>query len=618
MARLLIPTRNRPTSLSSVIGFLERFYPGTEVIVADGSSDAFAEANRAAMTAPERRGLVEYRRYPYEMPLHARILDVLGDIDDPFIVMGSDDDYPFMDTLARAEERLVARPAAATAMGAKLSFTMYGPQEVTAQLIVSRMIAGPDVRSRAIAFSRWPFSTTYAVTRREVLIERFERAQQIFLTGFYDFGVGLHDAACGDIVALPEFCFVMTRNFTHSYLRREGYLNFVHRADEVLKQHAFLVEDLVRRGGLSAEEARHLADELYERKIVGGRFSARRNFQASAAYTNELVQAEIGLFENVFRAGTAEREAYADRLGFILEALAATSGSDDNRGEDKEVETLDRQMEAGRAAASRGEVPSQAYTRYRGGKRYRDPFKLVRRVDPATLTWIDDGASGLHILVLGESFGAAGARFSPAAARGENDVWSLVAGRLAGASGPAAVHVSSPPREGAAIEDWQAGAADALAALAGPSGEGAMPPQFVVWNVGGAAGEGYEATFDSVHEALAEALPDAAILVCRSAAGEAVRAAQEAIIGRYANTLPGPDLALCRRLAGSGEGAADSELLATLLFEALREPVRAWQRAQSAQVPPLRPRSGRGRRSRGGRVRGGGGPRRRSPDAPTD
>ena len=51
MARLLIPTRNRPTSLMSVIAFLERFHPGTRVIVADGSADSYAHENRIAMLA---------------------------------------------------------------------------------------------------------------------------------------------------------------------------------------------------------------------------------------------------------------------------------------------------------------------------------------------------------------------------------------------------------------------------------------------------------------------------------------------------------------------------------------------------------------------------------------
>ncbi len=619
MARLLIPTRNRPTSLMSVIGFLERFYPGTRIIVADGSADGFAAENRANMEAGERGGLVEYRRYPYEMPLFERILDVLRDIDDPTVIMGSDDDYPFMDVLERAERRLVAQPGVVSAMGAKLSFTMFGPEQVVAQIIIARTLAAPEVKARCAAFARWPFSTTYAVTRREVLIERFERARTVFLTGFYDFGVGLHDAACGQILALPEFCFAVTRNYTHSYLRADGNLNFVHRAGEVLKMRGFIVADLVARGGLPLEEAEAMADEMLERKIVGGRFSARRNFEKTGVYTKDQVQAQIALFEKVFRPGTAERAAHRDRLAFIMDALAATSASRDNYGEDKKVDTLDRQMETGRTADEREAVPDQAYTRYWNGRRYRDPINLTRRVDPDRLVWIDDPGTRLDILALGAGFGEAAVEGAPAASLGRETLWPHLAQRFAGGAVWAEIGVWHPADGSGTIDRWGEGG-PALAALERwlpHLAEREEPPQFVLWHVAGGATDAaaqarYEATFDAVHGLVGTALPDASWLIFRTGADDAPeRAAQEAIIERYGNTLAGPD-------THRGGGTDDAAGFAGLVFDALRDPARIWQRAQSALVPTLRPRSGR---SAGRKAHAARGVRRGTPppsDGPTD
>lgn len=594
MARLLIPTRNRPTSLMSVIGFLERFYPGTRIIVADGSADGFAAENRANMEAGARGGLVEYRRYPYELPLFERILRVLRDIDDPTIIMGSDDDFPFMDVLERAERRLLAQPGAVSAMGAKLSFTMFGPAQVVAQIIIARTLGAPDVKARCAAFARWPFSTTYAVTRREVLIERFERAGTVFLTGFYDFGVGLHDAACGQVLALPEFCFAVTRNYTHSYLRADGNLNFVHRAGEVLKVRGFIVADLVTRGGLPQEEAEAMADEMLERKIVGGRFSNRRNFEKSGVYTKDQVQAQIALFENVFRPGTTERAAHRDRLAFIMEALSATSASRDNHGEDKKVDTLDRQMEAGRAAEVREAVPDQPYTRYWNSRRYRDPINLTRRVDPDRLVWIDDPGAQLDILALGDGFGEAAAEGALAASLGRETLWPHLARRFEGGTVWAELGVWHPSDVGGTIDQWgEDGTARAalerwLPRLAARE----EPPQFILWHVAGGGADApaqarYEKIFDAVHALLGTALPEASWLVFRTGAeGAPERAAQEAIIERYGNTLAGPDTF---RAGETGDPARSADLV----FDALRDPARAWQRAQSALVPPLRPRSGR-------------------------
>lgn len=345
MARLLVPTRNRPTSLASVIAFLERFYPGTEVIVADGSSEHFADANERAMTDPGRAVRIEYRRYPYELPLFDRLLDVLGSIDDPLVIMASDDDFPLMENLAKAEALIEERPEAVTAMGAKLSINLMGPGEFAASLRVSRSIAAPAPVQRCQNFTRWPFSTTYSVTRRTHLIERFERARQVFFTGFYDFGVGLHDAARGEIITVPEFGFVITRHYAQSSSRPEGPLDFIHRADELLTMIGFLARDLEETAGLERAEAQAVAEDIYHRKIAGGRAATRRGFEDSPVFRNFEVQSEVQAFETVFSPSAPARETYGARLRVIVDAMNAAVSSSDDAGEALTAPTFDRQMQ---------------------------------------------------------------------------------------------------------------------------------------------------------------------------------------------------------------------------------------------------------------------------------
>ncbi|MEM8662880.1 MAG: TIGR00180 family glycosyltransferase [Pseudomonadota bacterium] len=544
MARLLIPTRNRPTSLASVVGFLERFYPATRLIVADGSTDAFAQENRAAMTDPARKIEIDYRRYPYEMGLFDRLLDVLNGIDDPTIVMASDDDYPLVDALDRAEAALHENPAAVTAMGAMLALSNPRPDEFRASLTVSRSIHQADAKRRCTLFSRWPFPTTYAVARREQLIKRYERAREVFLTGFFDYGVGLHDAACGQIIALPEFTFVATRNYNHSYLRPDGPLHFIRRADEVMRLVAFCRQDLEAHGGLSPEEADETARHLFPTKIVGTRVSTRQAFEASVFAQDPTILAQTTLYERVFRAGTAEHAAHGDRLRFIVDGMREAVASHDNSGDPARVGSLDAQMKgigtAGadavgseadgtHSAADRGEVDGfeAARSRAAGGEtasdeeaggdalgggrnRFLNPLNFAKTIDPESLTFVADHGAGhgdaVHILALGQSNLAshgAGLRRSeagtalvdgvrrpladpvPGGTGLGGSIWPILADKMAANGTLGNLLLSLRAVGGTTVGEWSTGGApfEDLAAVL-PKLAQDNPPEFIVWHQG--------------------------------------------------------------------------------------------------------------------------------------
>lgn len=344
MARLLIPTRNRPSSLASVIAYIERFSPGTEVIIADGSEDGFADRNRKMVQEKGGAVALDYRRYAYEMPFFDRLLDVLRGESDPFIIMGSDDDYPLLDALKRAERRLIATPNAVTALGATLKLSLRARDDVAIGMSVSRPLSSKTPLTRANIFSLRSFSTTYAVTAREHLIERYERAKRVFLPGFFDFGVGMHDALSGQVISVPEFTYLATRNFNHSYLRPSERYAFMKRQDEFGTLQGIIAGDLQRTTDLRSADADERAAYLIGRRIVevmGGaplQGGSIRNLRE-----DPTVEAQVQAFFNLFSADTDTRAGMIDRVRFVVEALNSVAASDDNAGEANTVASLEAQ-----------------------------------------------------------------------------------------------------------------------------------------------------------------------------------------------------------------------------------------------------------------------------------
>src|SRR5213083_1998891 len=124
MAKVILPTRNRPTSLAGVLAFLRTYYPHTQVIVADGSNDACKQMNRRMIAELADKPVVDYRPYDYEMHFFDRILDVLKSESDPYFIMGSDDDFPMMGVFDRAQAFLMSNLDYSTALGSTIHLTL--------------------------------------------------------------------------------------------------------------------------------------------------------------------------------------------------------------------------------------------------------------------------------------------------------------------------------------------------------------------------------------------------------------------------------------------------------------------------------------------------------------
>ena len=346
MTPLLIPTRNRPTALSNVLRYLARFHNFTQVIIADGSNDSYKNLNRQTVEALKHDLAIDYRPYPADLPLFDRLLDVIGGESSEFVIIGSDDDYPMMDTLGEAEAFLIEKKDYSVAVGMLVSLILDSPTALKAHLFLARAIVNDFPHKRAREFAQWPFQTTYAVTRRDVLIERYKRARKLFVTGFHDFSVGIHDCMHGKIHALPKIGFIRTKNYAHSYLKPEDDLIFLRRSDEVLRIVDQITEDLMQSGGFNPGGAKAMSEAFITHRIaelVGRPIHQTEGFELTPMYRNRTVQRQFEIFDTLFKKDTQVRREYEEKLTYILSALKANAQSDDNKGEQKKNETLESQ-----------------------------------------------------------------------------------------------------------------------------------------------------------------------------------------------------------------------------------------------------------------------------------
>lgn len=348
MAKILIPSRNRPESLGKILGYLARFYPQTEVIIANGSSTEYIAKYNQMIKAFDGKLSIEHRTYDVDFPFFDRILDVLENIDDEFVIMGADDDYPIIDIMEKGEAFLNKNPDYYTAMGSIIHLTYKPDGKISARLGHARSIMNASPQQRVKMFAQWPFSTTYAVTRREHLIERYKRARTMFLANFFDFVVGIHDCLMGKFKAYGDIGYICTRHARHSYLRADDQLVYLRRSKEVLKLVDLFRDDLMKYADCSKEIAQREAIWLIRRRIehlAGVQPHGREGFASTKMFQEAVIQQQYDEFHGLFTSGHTIRESMIDRVQFIVDALKDQAvNSTDNQGEATSYETLNEQM----------------------------------------------------------------------------------------------------------------------------------------------------------------------------------------------------------------------------------------------------------------------------------
>ncbi len=332
--KIVLPTRNRPTALQGALGYYERFYPTADLLIADGSSDRFKQANQDVI---DKAGVdVDYQPYDEEMPFFERLLTVITALDDELLAIGADDDFPMPETLEKAERRLLATPDAVCASGHLIHLDVLKDGTGIARLDDVRTIAADGVAQRFRRFSASRFTTYYGVARRSLLVARYEFLMSWNVPGFFDYSVGLNDLAHGKFIAIPQLGHLCTRNRTHSYFRPNQPQVYLREAARLLDFRQRLLDRLAAPDGCEPDEAHRIVSTILDRMVASAAAAPPQRlagFTQAYPYNTDLAAQARQQFADLFHEGTEERKRYADRLAFIGECVQRSIASADNDGE---------------------------------------------------------------------------------------------------------------------------------------------------------------------------------------------------------------------------------------------------------------------------------------------
>lgn len=344
MAKILIPTRNRPESLGHVLEYMSRFYPGQSVIIADGSTEEYKAHYRNLLNNHQFDLDIDYQPFDEKISIFDRLLTVLKKLEDDLVIIGSDDDYPVLDVLREGENFLNKHPDYVTAMGSSINLYLHEHGEITAKLGFARTINQSKAEYRALAFADWSFSTTYAITRRKLLIKRFEKGPHYFLANFYDFNTGILDCITGKIKALDKASYFCTRNYRYSYIRPDDNLIYLRQGQDVLKIMDFFRDEFIVSEQMPENQAAKLAKQLIRKRIAqlaAPRLHRRAGFAKTKFFKSPEIQSQYNTFHDLFRAGSKYRSNMIEKLRFIVDTLKLKPESIDNVGMKQKNESVD-------------------------------------------------------------------------------------------------------------------------------------------------------------------------------------------------------------------------------------------------------------------------------------
>lgn len=322
--------------MDQVLGFLATFHAGIKVIIADGSQAEYSERYAAVVSTHQHTLEVDYRRYPAETPYIGRILDVLKSINDPYVAMGSDDDFPNMDVLDRAQQTLDQDASACVAIGTNVNMKLRANGALVSSPKIVRDITGSDAKKRIDEFQFSPFPTTYSVARTSHLIQRYLGLENFLEPSVIDLTLGLLDCVEGSIRQVSGIGYFITRNFNHSYVRQPSRLSFLNNGPEIFSTLELVGNKLANQG--HENESETIIANAFARRISG--LCKIALDPASVEHGQRILespigQAQVDLYQNLFRENNPTRDRYIKKLRYIVNAMIANSESDDNKNDEK-------------------------------------------------------------------------------------------------------------------------------------------------------------------------------------------------------------------------------------------------------------------------------------------
>ncbi len=308
--------------MASLLAYIDRFHPGTGVVLADGSNTEQQAMVAAIAEKFSERLQVEFRPYPTTLPLFERLVDVLRNMEDETLAMGADDDFPLLDVYGQADIQLQKDASLISVVPADIVVRRIAGPTLSSRLYFSRSMLDEMPVDRLKRFAARSFATSYGVTRRSALLERYASLAKYYCAGFIDFQIGALDAVQGKVLAMEQIGCIRTYDENEGHLRPVEPLIFVRRSEQLLR----FRDDIARRLSTSANEstAMDVAIEIIERRVlelIGPRNQWQSQPHKKVLVDDPLIRRQADAMASIFTEGTAARDLIGDRLRYVVDRL---------------------------------------------------------------------------------------------------------------------------------------------------------------------------------------------------------------------------------------------------------------------------------------------------------
>lgn len=334
MATIVLPTKNRPTALSAWLYYMQRFYPRTEkIIIAEGGSKTSFKKKYDELIIQYQATLnIEYLNYPETLSYYDRMIDVLTNIDDEFIIPSTDDDFPIMDALLEGEDFLVKNAEYTMVLGPIIMLCVSSSNKVNYSLMHSLNISNDNPFTRIKQYCEHPFPTYYAVIRRNHLIERTAIIKEMLVSGFGDFLMGIYDCSMGKIKSNDNFCYIKSHNSNHSYYHHPNiFTHMLQHGKTIIAITNYIASLLHQHANLNEKKSLIQAKRLVMNNM--GRW-----FGLISPNNHQITKKQQKIFSDLFDKTSKlknDNNPHYDKLVCLKKLIRDVNQSDDNGDEPK-------------------------------------------------------------------------------------------------------------------------------------------------------------------------------------------------------------------------------------------------------------------------------------------
>ncbi len=339
MITIVLPTKNRPTSFHHWLQYMTTFYPqAMTIVIANGSTPHYLPRYQEIIAQYKGPITLNHMIYDEKTSLSDRLIHVLNQLTDEFIIFSGDDDFPILETMQNGIEFLASHPDYVLAIGPMVHFQIFKKRKTLVNAVFSLPIDEDDMLTRLKKFCRHSFATFYAVQRREHVLDNLKKTKGLMTPGFMDYLFSIYNCLEGKIKYLDNYCFLRTQNDNHSYYKKSdpfGYL--LTNGDKILAIRKMVTGWIVERSQLKPQQAFNLTTELFSeyisRLLMGDSFDMSSLDPRLTLKDKHCLNLQNNMLKSLNDPNHHIGRQYQEKVFYITTATLSTMQSNDNEFE---------------------------------------------------------------------------------------------------------------------------------------------------------------------------------------------------------------------------------------------------------------------------------------------